>query len=237
MSQNQPRIAWVLAGLLLAAPAVWAAGGGAMSGGTTGGSSSMAQPPSPEELARSAYNDGVRSVNKAKRLEGDAAKASDEGKKQKLLDKSQKTFRSALPQFNRAVENNAGHFQAWNYLGFCQRHLGDYEAALGAYSRALALNPNYYEAIEYRAEAYLGLNRVDDSKTAYMSLFRDARPLADELLAAMHRWVDQRRTDAKGVSADELATFAAWIAERASVAQQTASLAVGANSKSLPDWK
>jgi tetratricopeptide (TPR) repeat protein len=236
MSRNQSVVAGVLAGLLLVAPAVWAAGGGSISGGTSG-SSSMAAPPSPEELARSAYNDGVRSVNKAKSLESDAAKASDEGKKQKLLDKSQKTYRNALGQFNRAVENSAGLFQAWNYIGFCQRHLGDYEAALGAYSRALALNPNYNEAIEYRAEAYLGLNRVDDSKTAYMSLFRDARPLAEELMSAMRRWVDQRRTDAKGVSADDLAAFAAWIAERASVAQQTASLAVGANSKPLPDWK
>jgi tetratricopeptide (TPR) repeat protein len=223
MSQNQPRIAWVLAGVLLAAPAVWAAGGGSINGGTSG-SSSMAAPPSPEELARSAYNDGVRSVNKAKRLEGDTVK-------------SQKAYRNALGQFNRAVENNAGLFQAWNYIGYCQRHLGDYEAALGAYSRALALNPNYNEAIEYRAEAYLGLNRVDDSKSAYMSLFRDARPLADELMSAMRRWVDQRRADAKGVSADDLAAFAAWIAERASVAQQTASLAVGTNSKPLPDWK
>jgi lipoprotein NlpI len=81
-------------------------------------------------------------------------------------------------------------YQAWNYVGFCQRHLGDYEAALTAYSDALEVNAAYAEAVEYRAEAFLGLNRIEDAKSDCMRLFRDVRPLADELMAAMHRWVE-----------------------------------------------
>ena len=51
--------------------------------------------------------------------------------------------------------------------------------------RALELAPDYGEAIEYRAEAYLGLDRIDDAKKAYMQLFNLDRALADELMEAM----------------------------------------------------
>jgi tetratricopeptide (TPR) repeat protein len=55
------------------------------------------------------------------------------------------------------------------------------------YSKALELNPAYPEAIEYRGEAYLGLNKINEAKEAYMALFRESRrlprsPWARELL-------------------------------------------------------
>jgi tetratricopeptide (TPR) repeat protein len=225
MPAGKTGFGWVLAmGLAVCTPSPgWSAGGGALGGASL--PSMPATPPSPEQLARAAYNDGVRSVGKARGLDADTAKASDEARRQKLHDKSLKAYRSALSEFNHAVENSPGMFQAWNYIGFCQRHLGDYEAALAAYARTLQLNPGYSEAIEYRGEAYLGLNRLQDAKDAYMTLFRDARPLAGELMAAMRRWIDARHVDPQGVGADELAGFAAWVSERAAVAQQTASLA------------
>jgi tetratricopeptide (TPR) repeat protein len=208
-----------------------------MGGGTSGGSAAIAAAPSPEEIARSAYNDGVRTVGKAKNLDADAATATDTARKLKALDKAQKAYRSALNQFQRAVNSNAGLYQAWNYIGFCQRHLGSYEAALTAYARALELNPDYHEAIEYRGEAYLGLNRTEDVKGAYLRLFRDARPLADELMTAMRRWLVDRHADAQGLNADALSAFDAWVAERATIAQQTASLAVGVSTVAGTDWK
>ena len=55
--------------------------------------------------------------------------------------------------------------EAWNYIGYCRRQTGDYGGALGAYDEALRLKPGFPEAIEYRGHAYLGLGRVDDSKS------------------------------------------------------------------------
>ncbi len=74
--------------------------------------------------------------------------------------------------------------EAWNYLGYTHRKLGDYQAALTAYDRALNLKPGYPEAIEYRGHAYLGLNRLEDAKQAYLTLFAGNRQLAAQLLAA-----------------------------------------------------
>jgi tetratricopeptide (TPR) repeat protein len=204
-------------------------GGGGMSGGGSGSSSMTPNAPhSPEDAAKSAYNKGVKSIKKAQEYDQDAAKASTPEKSAKAQDKAQKNYQEALGEFIDAVGAKPDMYQAWNYMGFANRHLGNYQDALSAYAKALELNPNYPDAIEYRGEAYLGLNKIDEAKTAYMSLFRDSRPLADELMQAMHRWADARRQDAQGLPATDIDAFAKWMDERATVASQTASLGIGA---------
>jgi len=202
-------------------------GGGSM---PSGGSSAGAAPSqrNPEDAAKSAYNSGVRSVKKAQEYDADAAKASTPEKAAKAHDKAQKAYRESLASFIEAVGADPKMYQAWNYLGFANRHLGNYDDSLSAYAKALEINPSYPEAIEYRGEAYLGLNRIEEAKGAYMALFRDSRPLADELMAAMHHWADARRQDAQGLSSADVEAFAKWMDERAGIAGQTASLAVGA---------
>jgi tetratricopeptide (TPR) repeat protein len=222
--------------LALGSAQVVASGGGSMSGPSRG-SMDAPQSRTPEQLAVADYNSGVRELGKAKDHEADAAKAATDEKKAKALEKARKAYGNALDEFERAADENPAMYQAWNYIGFCQRHLGDYEAALTAYSHALEVNPAYAEAVEYRAEAFLGLNRIEDAKGDYMRLFRDVRPLADELMAAMHRWVEDHQHDSKGVSSEDLASFAKWVDERTAVAQQTASLTTGGSSKALGDWK
>jgi tetratricopeptide (TPR) repeat protein len=188
------------------------------------------------QQAADAYNLGVRELSDAKKYDSDAAVAIQGEKQAKALGRAQKAYRQALDQFQKAVNAKPELFQAWNYIGFTQRHLGDYESALTAYARALELNPTYEEAVEYRAEAYLGLNRIEDAKSAYMELFGAARPLADELLQSMRRWIAERQTDPRGVRSDELAVFAQWVESRASIAQQTVSFAVGTPPRPMRDW-
>lgn len=183
---------------------------------------------SPEDAAKSAYNAGVRSIKKAKESDADAAKASTPEKCLKASEKAQKYYRESLASFIEAVGAQPSSYQAWNYLGFANRHLGNYQDALSAYAKALDINPDYREAIEYRGEAYLGLNRIEDAKGAYMALFRDSRPLAEELMTAMHHWADARREDAQGLSSADVEAFTKWMDERAGIASQTASLAIGA---------
>jgi tetratricopeptide (TPR) repeat protein len=200
-------------------------GGSASSGGSSAGSASQHNA---EDAAKSAYNSGVRSVKKAQEYDADAAKASTPEKAAKAHDKAQKAYRESLESFINAVGADPKMYQAWNYLGFANRHLGNYGDALSAYAKALEINPNYPDAIEYRGEAYLGLNQIEEAKGAYMALFRDSRPLADELMAAMRHWTDARRQDAQGLSSADVEAFAKWMDERAGIAAQTASLGLGA---------
>jgi tetratricopeptide (TPR) repeat protein len=202
-------------------------GGGSMSGSSPAGMVSSSQR-NADEAAKSAYNSGVRSVKRAQEYDAEAAKASTPEKTAKAHDKAQKSYRESLASFIDAVGAQPKMYQAWNYLGFANRHLGNYDDALSAYAKAIEINPNYPEAIEYRGEAYLGLNQLEEAKGAYMALFRDSRPLADELMAAMHHWADARRQDAQGLSSTDVEAFTKWMDERAGIAAQTASLAIGA---------
>jgi tetratricopeptide (TPR) repeat protein len=202
-------------------------GGGSMPNNGPAGMVSSS-PRSIDDAAKSAYNSGVRSIKKALEYDADAAKASTPEKVAKAHDKAQKAYRESLAAFIDAVGAQPKMYQAWNYLGFANRHLGNYDDALSSYAKALEINPNYPEAIEYRGEAYLGLNQIEAAKSAYMALFRDSRPLADELMVAMHHWADARRQDAQGLSTADVEAFAKWMDERAGVAGQTASLAIGA---------
>jgi tetratricopeptide (TPR) repeat protein len=215
-------IVMVIATLSLAPIGVGFANGGEPMAGGSGAART------PEDQAKYAYNSGVRLIKKAKDCEADAAKASNEEKRGKALGKANKLYSEALEQFTAAVSQQPTMSQAWNYIGFTNRHLGNYDAALSAYAKALELNPTYPDAVEYRAEAYLGLNKIDEAKDAYMTLFRDSRSLADQLMTAMRQWTEARHQDAQGLAPGDIEAFSKWIEERAGIAAQTASLATGA---------
>jgi tetratricopeptide (TPR) repeat protein len=203
--------------LALAMAASWTAfgagGGPSMPAGSP--SMQMREPPSPEEQARTAYNSGVQSVEKADELSADAARQTDPRKQERLANKAGKIYQGAIKKFELATELKPGMYQAWNYLGYCNRKQGRYDVALAAYDHALSLKPDYAEAIEYRGHAYLGLNRLAEAKQAYLSLFGSNRKLASSLLVAMQQWVGAHQDDAE---------FASWVSERSAIAGQTAAL-------------
>jgi tetratricopeptide (TPR) repeat protein len=232
MTPSLRRFTWAVAAAGLMAGVAFAHGGGPSGGG--GSMPSAAGNARPEDIAKAAYNAGVHNIKKAEDCDAEAAKAGTPQKSAKAAEKAQKFYQKAAEQFVDAVGAAPTMYQAWNYLGFAKRHLGDYEDSLGAYAKALELNPNYPDAIECRGEAYLGLNKLDAAKEAYMNLFRDSRPLADELMGSMQHWTEARRKDAQGVSSEEIEAFAKWLNERAGVAAQTASLGLGAPPA---DWR
>jgi tetratricopeptide (TPR) repeat protein len=202
---------------------------GAGSGSSPSGAQSMQarEAPSPESQARNAYNAGVRSVEKADELIADAARQTDERKQNKARAKAQQAYSSALKKFASATELQPSNHEAWNYLGYTNRKTGNYQAALSAYDRALAIKPGFAEAIEYRGHAYLGLNRLSEAKEAYLTLFAGNRKLAATLLAAMQQWVGAHRatsTNGAGVDGAMVESFASWVTERSAIAGQTASL-------------
>ena len=179
----------------------------------------------PEQEAAQRYNDGLKHKDKADALASEAeAEASNAKKRAKLEASARKEYEKAMKEFLAATDRNPAMFQAHGGLGYVYRKTGDFAAALKAYDRALELEPKYTPAIEYRAEAYLGVNRVDEAKTAYMALFNADRARADELAAAMKSWLQRRRQDAAGLAPETIEDFAKWLSQREEIAGQTSAL-------------
>ena len=175
------------------------------------------------------YNDGISYRDKAAKLEKEAAAEPDAAKAEKLLAKARDRHESSIKPFQAATKKNPALFQAWGSLGYAYRKVGNYPASLEAYGKALEIEPNYTPAIEYRAEAYLALNRLDDVKTVYITLFNMDRPRADELAAAIEKWLEKRKVDPAGIDPSALADFSKWQEERKKLASQTSSLTTRRN--------
>lgn len=215
-----------LALLVLLHGAVLASGGSPMPGPSTPSSMPESAPlprMTPEEQAMQMYNDGLHHEEKAKKLSGEAETAEPK-KRSKLEEQAQKEYLKAIKSFHAALDRNPALFQAHSGMGYALRKTGNYAEALDAYDQALKLEPRYSPAIEYQAEAYLSLNRLEEAKAAYMNLFNADRKRADELHAAMKKWLAARRQDAAGVAPQTIEEFAAWVAEREEIAGHTSSL-------------
>jgi tetratricopeptide (TPR) repeat protein len=203
-----------------AVPCAFASGGGTMPSMPQ----SMPRVATPEQQARDLYNDGVGYVKKADKVDLDAARATDAGKKERAARDSHDRYASALGKFQQAVQLDPQRYEAWNYVGYTSRKLGHYDDALSAYDRALALKPGYPDAIEYRGEAYLAVNRLDDAKKAYLDLFAGNRALADRLLSAMKGWVAAQHAAPVSDNAASVDELDQWIQQRTQIAAQTAAL-------------
>jgi len=235
----------MLCGCLLVglAPVAWA-NGGMMSRPSM---PSMPRVDTPQQKAQTAYNDGVRDAKKADKAQAAADAATDAGRKDKAAREAHDAYASANAKFREAVGLDATLPEAWNYLGYTHRKLGNYDEALAAYAKALELKPGYADALEYRGEAYLGLSRIPDAQQAYLDLYAGNRALAAKLLTAMKGWVAAQRTggagagaagastagastvgasaaDAPQAQATSLDDFDKWIQERTQIAGQTAAL-------------
>ena len=184
----------------------------------------------PEEMAVETYNSGLSHRDKGKKAEQQLADAK-ESDRTKLEKKAADEFGKALKDFKRAADLNPRLYQAYNGMGYSYRKLGDFTKALEYYDKALAMAPGFPEAVEYRGEAYLALNRVDEAKKAYLELLASDRNQAALLMTAMKGWVEKRRTDPAGVDPSTVSGLETWILERSEAAKLTASMGVTGRSR------
>jgi len=195
----------ILVALLLGAVPLLGAGG--RSEQTT------APPRSPQQLAVEHYNNGLEHRDQARAYEKRAAQ-SEADKAEKLVAKAATEYRRAADEFRTALEHDPRMYQALSDLGYVLRRSGSYADALDAYDQALAIAPDYAPAIEYRGEAYLALDRIEQAKQAYEALAPLDPEQATSLVAAMRRWIEHRRVDPGELDSSTIEAFERWVASR-----------------------
>jgi tetratricopeptide (TPR) repeat protein len=200
----------------------------APSGGT---SSSMPAMMTPEERAIEIYNSANDHREKGRKLEVQAL-TKQGNDRDKTVAKAKDEYGKALKDYRSAAKLNPKLFQAYNGMGYALRKTGDHAKALEMYDQAIKMAPGpYAEAIEYRGEAYLGLNRIEDARAAYLELFALDRKQADALMDAMKAWLEKRKTDPAGVDPSALSTFEKWVGERGEIAKDSQLMALSSTYK------
>ena len=114
------------------------------------------------------------------------------------------------------LRRNPKDYKAANELGYVLRKQGEYEQAIGSYNYALQLYPEFDQAIEYRAEAFVAIGYYTEAKKAYMQLFRSNSELAEELMVSMRKWRDALDSGPQGPNA-RTRDFLEWLKSRENV--------------------
>ncbi len=78
-----------------------------------------------------------------------------------------KQYRKAIATLEKLVAENPRNADAYNYLGYSHRELGEYDKARAYYAKALAIYPNHRGANEYLGQLYL---KTGDAKGAKAQL-------------------------------------------------------------------
>lgn len=85
------------------------------------------------------------------------------------LDRAEKliesgNYRDAVPVLDKVVSADENNANAYNYLGYAYRHLGEYDKSKQYYDRALAIDADHRGAREYLGELYLELDDLDSAQ-------------------------------------------------------------------------
>ena len=96
------------------------------------------------------YDWAVKKILKGKKLE-----------KKGKLDKAKKLYEKALKNLRVANKNDPANPDIYNYLGFTERKLGNYESAETYYLIGLELAPKHFGINEYLGELYVSTNRIN----------------------------------------------------------------------------
>ena len=73
-------------------------------------------------------------------------------------------FADAIPLLQRVVGRDGGNADAYNWLAYATRRVGDPAASIPIYQKALAIDPKHRGAHEYIGEAYLMLGNVPKAR-------------------------------------------------------------------------
>jgi len=91
-----------------------------------------------------------------------------------------KDYNKAIGLLNRVVADSPKNADAYNYLGYSNRKLGNHDQALAYYNQALYLDPNHRGALEYSGELYLDMKDLPKAEEQLMKLAKVCGPRCNE---------------------------------------------------------
>ena len=113
-------------------------------------SSSSSSSSGSENSKESLYDDAVKLVKRAGKLE-----------KKDKTEKAKKLYSQAFKKLEKAYKSDKKNPDVLNYMGFTTRKVGNFDKAEKYYLEGLKINPNHNGINEYLGELYVQTNRID----------------------------------------------------------------------------
>jgi len=66
-------------------------------------------------------------------------------------------YKKAIEIVETAIDSEPDNANAWNILGYASRKMGNLDRSAQAYSKALSIDPDHKDALEYQGELFLML--------------------------------------------------------------------------------
>ena len=114
------------------------------------GSDSSSSSGGSESSKESLYDDAVKLVKRAGKLE-----------KKAKPNKAKKLYAQAFKKLEKAYKSDKKNPDILNYMGFTTRKIGNFDQAEKFYLKGLSINPNHNGINEYLGELYVQTNRLD----------------------------------------------------------------------------
>ena len=124
-----------------------------MAAGSDSSSSSSSSSSGGESNKPSFYDDAVKLVKRAGKLE-----------KKAKPDKAKKLYAQAFKKLEKAYKKDKKNPDILNYMGFTTRKIGNFDQAEKFYLKGLSIKPNHNGINEYLGELYVQTNRIDKAK-------------------------------------------------------------------------
>ena len=137
---NKATVCGLAAVLFVAAMPVFGAGGGGGGAGGGGGGESAQAPPADPD-----YVQGVAAVGA-------------------------KDWPEVVARMGSVVKREPKNADAWNYMGYAHRQMGEMDKSFESYEIALQINPNHRGAREYLGEAYLMVDKLAQAEEQLKAL-------------------------------------------------------------------
>ena len=196
------------------------AAGPALAAGTPAGKTSADTADNASEAAAH-YSSALTHKKHAWKHEARAADSDNAEKRSRYSDKARKEYVAAIADLGAALKRRPEYYEAATELGYALRKTGDFRKSIGAYNYALGIKPDHFEAVEYRGEAYLAIDQLENAKEDYLTLFRNDPALAADLMTAMDNWVA-----AQPETTVTVLEFTEWVEERRTLAGVTTDLSM-----------
>ena len=103
-----------------------------------------------ESLKESLYDDAVKLVKRAGKLE-----------KKSKPDKAKKLYAQAFKKLEKAYKSDKKNPDILNYMGFTTRKVGNFNQAEKFYLEGLNIKPDHNGINEYLGELYVQTNQID----------------------------------------------------------------------------